>query len=98
MTHRQSLARPGEEDGVAPNDIARPDARDSNLALAPRALTGSPAQRVGIRIEAARSCGARRERKRRTGRRIELVLVMSLENFDVEVLRQHARCDPHELL
>ena len=72
-------------------------AGDADFAGATGALPGPP-DRVRVGIETA-SCGdAIGECQRRTRGGIELVFVVRLENFDVELRRQRPRGDAHQLL
>src|SRR3954447_15020819 len=98
MADRQALPRTRKQDGVGTDDVPRPQAGDSDFSAAARALADASGERVAVRIEATHSRGRLRECERRSRWRVDLVLVMGLDDLDVELRGQRAGRDAHELL
>ena len=87
-----ALGGPGENHGVVADHGAAAQRRKADIARAPRAGDAvAAAHRVRREIDAAAGGGGAAEHQRGAGRRIDLLVVMHLENFDVVILIERLR-------
>jgi hypothetical protein len=87
MAQSEALPHSGEQYGVFANDIAPPDHRESDFAiLASRALPAD-GRRLATEEPATALSGSLAERQGRSGGRIPLHPVMSLDDLNIELRR-----------
>ena len=92
MGQLDALVRAGEDHAVLARDVAAAQRREADVARFARAgVAVAPALALLLEVDLAALCGGLAEQQRGAGGRIDLLVVMHLDDLDVELVAERRR-------